>query len=678
MFRHVPALLVAGWLGSGPGLPGQETTPVEPVLSVPTAIGRWLSADFRHLDDRRIRLAKELASLPATPQNEQSAHLGWKIFGYSGALPPRQWVEVDLGGIYPIDAVALVPVDEPTPETGGPGYGFPRRFRVELRADSSPAATLADFSAVDFPNPGALPVLLPARQAKARYVRVTMIEPWTSEALEAYALGEIMVLSGNRNLATGLRGVKVRASGSLESPPAWSREHLTDGQSTVGAPLVRGERRRAHGWQSARSGDGGTAIRAQVDLGRAWPLDELRLVPARLQQYTTRQAYGFPSRLRVEVSSDAEFASPRVLAEWSSQPFINPAFNPVVVPGDGQPARHLRITALELWPRGQDYHLFALAEVQAYSGGVNVARNATVSVSSSQGGEPSHWQPAFLTDGLRGSLELIEWPEWLHLLSRRREVLHELAQTGAALAARQPALARTTRWMLMIGLTLGVLGTLTAIARARLAQTRAVIALQRRIAGDLHDEIGSNLANIAMLTELGQRAPGGIASADVTEIRRLAHESAAAMRDIVWLIQPGPHDAPRLAERLRASAGRLLGGLEWQFKITGLAVAPALDVQRHLLLALKEILHNVLRHANAGRVEIRLAAEGPRFSLEVRDNGQGFDPRLAVDGHGLTSLRHRATLLGGALELDSRPGHGTRVVLSGNLHPAAPPASLSA
>jgi len=88
------------------------------------------------------------------------------------------------------------------------------------------------------------------------------------------------------------------------------------------------------------------------------------------------------------------------------------------------------------------------------------------------------------------------------------------------------------------------------------------------------------------------------------------------------------------------------------------------------------MLNNVLRHAGAGHVWIRLQVDERRFSLEVRDDGCGFVVGASGDGHGLTSLRHRSMLLHGNLELASQPGKGTRVSLNGILNPvpAAPPA----
>lgn len=649
------------------GLRGQEANPDERVFSVLGVVARIINTEYRELDDRRRRLEAALLELAQPPKNDRSARIGWKVFGYDDSLPIRQWVEIDLGAPHRIDAIALIPADAPAAGVSESGIGFPLRFRVELADENGSLAVIADYTAADFPNPGGLPVFVPARGTSARRVRVTMHKPWSKNRYRTYALGEIMVLQGNRNLATGLAGVTVQSSGSLESAPAWSRENLIDGQSMLGAPLAKSDRPLAHGWESARFDRASTVTWVQIDLGAVQPIDEVRLLPARLLEYTDTHGYGFPGKLRVEISEQADFSRSRVLVDWAAHPRGDPVFNPLTIPGRGWPAQYVRATAEELWQRREGVHIFALAEMQVYRGDSNLAAGAPVTASSVYDSLPHNFSAEFLTDGLRAAQKFVEWPEWLAALSRRREVLFEIDGIRARMAAIQPVLVRAAAWTIGSALSVLVVGTLAVFYRARRAQARTVVGLQRRIAGDLHDEIGSNLASIALLTELGQRQNAGIPAGDVEEIRRLANESAAAMRDIVWLIQPGPHDAPLLAERLRAAARRLLDGLDWKFEITGLDAAPSLDVQRHLLLALKEMLHNVLRHAGARRVEIHLSVCDERFTLEVRDDGRGFEVARQGDGHGFTSLRHRAEMLGGELALEGRPGQGVRVALNGSL-----------
>lgn len=668
--RYSRVLWIAVALAMLPTLRGLLAAETEFPFAVPNALARAISHEYGSLLDRHRQLSAELLTLPLPPKNERSARLGWKVFGYGHALAAEQWIEIDLGAVHSIDAICLIPVDIADLDNAAPGLGFPRRFRVELENSTSGVAVVADHSEMDFTNPGGLPVSISTAGAAARKVRINMTKPWERGIYRAYALGEIMILQGSRNLATGLSGVKVRTSASLEHSPTWSRQNLVDGQSIIGAPVGKSDRPFTHGWESERFSDPSTQVWAQVDLGFSHAIDEIRLVPVKLTDFSPNHGYGFPARFRVEISEDAEFGTAQVVADWSQRPYGNSSFSPVTFACNGKTGRFVRVTAHELWERSEGQFNFALAELQVYHGDKNVALGADVTVHSVAAAAPENFKPSFLTDGQRSAMKLVEWPAWLGELSRRREVQVEIEATERHLTRLQPELRRTVSLSAMALAVTVLLAALAVVIHIRRKQARAVATLQRRIAGDLHDEIGSNLASIAMMAELGGRDQAGITSAEIDEIRRLAADSAAAMRDIVWLTQPGPHDVPQLTERLREAAQRLLKGVEWTFEIEGLESAPTLDVQRHLLLALKEMLNNVLRHASARHVDIRLVVRQRHFTLEVQDDGRGFVIGTHGDGHGLTSLRHRSSLLHGNLELDSQPGHGTRISLSGLLHPA--------
>lgn len=652
-------------------LRGQVVPPEQRSFVLPNSIARAISPAIRSLEDREQRLKATLKELSTAPKNERASRVGWKVFGYGTALSAEQWIEIDLGAVHPVDAVCLVPVDIPFADSNAPGHGFPRRFRVELEDGKSHWVVAADHTKEDFANPGSYPVLILAPHQTVRRVRVVMNKPWEKGIYRAYALGEIMILSGNRNLATGLSGVRVKTSGSLERAPTWSRQNLVDGQSIAGAPVAKTQHVLTHGWESETYPSPSANVWVQVDLGQSHPIDEVRLLPIKFTEFSNTQGYGFPMRFRVELSSDREFRTSEVVADWSVRSFGASSFSPLTFACDGRVARFVRVTADDLWEKSEGQYIFALGELQAYEGDRNVALGAGVTALSVTSTSPKNFNPIFLTDGQRGPRQLIEWPAWLAELSHRREVEQELEVVSAGLATLQPRLAQlVTRGLVGIGSGM-VLLVVGGFLYQKRKQALAVAALQRRIAGDLHDEIGSNLASISMMAELGSREQGGLSVADIEEIRKLAADTASAMRDIVWLTQPGPHDVPRLTERLRETARHLLKGVEWTFEIEGMEDAPPIDVQRHLLLALKEMLNNVLRHAGAGRVWIHLSVQDRKFSLEVKDDGRGFVVGASSDGHGLTSLRHRATLLQGNLDLASQPGAGARILLSGLVNPGS-------
>jgi signal transduction histidine kinase len=509
-------------------------------------------------------------------------------------------------------------------------------------------------------------------------------------------LGEVIVLRGEINLAA-LR--PVTASDSYDNPPTWQSANATDSQSVLGPPIQEREREsfpppRDHsdfvisspgnGWHSliARAPDSLKWV--EVDLGAEMPLDDVRIFPARPKDFPARSGFGFPLRFRVEAANDPDFAQPAILLDQTGADFINPAENPVVIPARGIRARHVRVTATRLWERSNDF-IFALSELQIYSGGKNVALGAAVSSLDSI--ERGAWSSRFLVDGFNSQHKLVEPSGWLRDLSRRREASLELAAAETRRQRLAAALARSTlRWLAGGLLLLGAAAAFGA-HRARRARRREVERLRLRIAGDLHDEIGSNLGSIALLSEMALRQPAG-APSDLAEINRVARETAASMRDIVWLIKPGANTPEDLVAKLRETAGVMLAGLDWKLECHGLESPLSLDCKRHALLIFKEALHNVRKHAAAQHVAIRLAEHDGLLEIEIADDGSGFDPAAisAVadlceagtpsPGHGLQSLRQRAQSMGGDLEIVSSPGKGARTIARMKLNALSLPPRL--
>ena len=622
---------------------------------------RAVSVDYRDVLGARDRLRAEIAALPETPRNQQSGRLGYQAYRAGG--PPNAlavWVEVELAEETELDAVVLVPVDTPYRDFAGPGYGFPVRFRIDL-IGSDGERVLADHSGQAFRNPGGLPVWLPADGGRARRVRVTMTEPWTNDGrFFVFALGEIMAMRGNRNLAAGAR---VTASEQFESLSIWGKANLTDGQSLLGAPVTV-ERSVRRGYHAAIVDSADLVKWVQVDLGEPVLIDEVRLVGAYGRILPDRPGFGFPVRFKVEAADETGFARPVLLLDRTRADFANPASNPVVVPARGVRTRYVRVTATRLWERAENF-TFALAELQVYAGERNVALGRPVLFLDTFGGDGGTrtWFPQFLTDGFGSEQRLAEWPEWLRGLSRRREVLVELAKAETEIVRiRGTAGERLTDalWLAGAGALAAVLGLM---ARVRRARERALEHLRQRIASDLHDEIGSNLGTIALLSEWGLRRTGGPAADDLEEIRRVARQTADSMRDIVELIQRPATTGDEFVAMLREIAERMLAGLEWSFAVNAALELPSLTAQRHLLLAFKEALHNIRKHAAARRVTITLGRDGPQLRLRIVDDGAGFDPAAAAEGHGLDNLRHRAAALGGELAIESAPGRGTTLTL---------------
>jgi signal transduction histidine kinase len=199
----------------------------------------------------------------------------------------------------------------------------------------------------------------------------------------------------------------------------------------------------------------------------------------------------------------------------------------------------------------------------------------------------------------------------------------------------------------------------------RLASERRLSRMRLRIARDLHDEVGSNLGSIALLSEVIPRQSAGSAE-EISEIRRIAVHTIESLRDIVWFLDPASDKMEDIVLRMKEVARTMLPGISFEFSSSGDmgAAIPSLDFRRNIFPMYKEILHNIAKHARAKRVRIQVQVDPRRFQLQVSDDGVGFDERGVRAGNGLKNLRRRSTELKGTIEIASRPAEGTTVNLT--------------
>ncbi|HTR04620.1 MAG TPA: two-component regulator propeller domain-containing protein [Thermoanaerobaculia bacterium] len=208
-----------------------------------------------------------------------------------------------------------------------------------------------------------------------------------------------------------------------------------------------------------------------------------------------------------------------------------------------------------------------------------------------------------------------------------------------------------------------------AFHRIRLSRALAVERVRTRVASDLHDDIGSGLSEIAILSEL-VRTPGSRDRAPVlAEIGDRARGLVDSMSDIVWSTDPRRDDVGSLVQRIRRFAANTLEGrgIAWTLEAPDGSETLPLDPdrRRQILLIVKEALTNVARHSGATRAAVRLAPTADGFAIEIEDDGRGFAVPAAgaSDGLGVSSMRERARSLGAAFRVEPRPSGGTRIAV---------------
>ncbi len=619
------------------------------------------SPALTRIDHKILDYQLELAYLPQVRPRAQAS-----LFGYrsepTASADEAKWVQVDLLEPTAIDTIALVPAHLASAPHPGPGFGFPVRFKVELSDDEEFAVSsvVADYSKQDFANPGLSPVLLTAKGQTGRYVRVTATKLWSRGDEFLFALGELVVVSGTRNVA---QSRPVAASDSADLSDVWAARMLTDGMSVLGRPTDQHDLP-SNGYHSKVSLLADTEKWVQVDLGKVIKLDRLRLRAARPIDFPDTAGFGFPTRFRIETSSDAEFANPELLADHTSEDFPNPGDRPVEIDAGGRQARVIRVTATRLWQRSKDW-VFALAEFEAWSGGKNVAAGGTVTALDSI--RVPRWNEAALVDGIAPNEGSGDYGQWLSGIARAIELTRKIAELRAEQAALIPTADRRLAFAAgTIGLAM-LTGLWLWWRSQRRAREREVKLIRERLARDLHDEIGSQLGGLAILSEMALNSATDPVRADLARINETARSAAAALRDIVWLTGPEPTTVAELVTRLRTIAANLTGGLDCRDELQPAAVSVDPRILRELMLVFREALFNVRRHAQAKQVTISLQTTGNWLKLQVSDNGRGLNGHVPSPGHGLDNMRRRAEAIGGRLDIASGVGEGTRVTLEAPL-----------
>jgi PAS domain S-box-containing protein len=211
-----------------------------------------------------------------------------------------------------------------------------------------------------------------------------------------------------------------------------------------------------------------------------------------------------------------------------------------------------------------------------------------------------------------------------------------------------------------------------AVENARLheqAQEAAAMAERGRLARELHDSVTQSLYSVTMYAEAAARLmPAGheAATAHLRDARDTAQEALREMRLMIYQLRPPALEKGGLAVALqvRLDAVERRGGIHAELTVEGEdRLPPAVQTELHQIA--QEALNNALKHAHAERVQVSLRFGDTTTTLQVCDDGVGFELTAAQarGGLGLPNMRERAGKIGGRLSIESTPGRGTRVLV---------------
>lgn len=571
-----------------------------------------------------------------------------------GASDPS--ITIDLGSEVPIESIFLIPAQREFLED--PGI-FPKRFTIELsaRADFGQRTILYTSGTTSYPTPNGIPVMFSARD-NARFVRLTVQQGNNKGTIDLFGLSEFVVISKGEPVSFG---ATVSTVGGLDVPGIWYPDALTDGRTPLGI------------WQNGSKPDvepGDAVMVANPDDTTTWTvnldataaIDRVVLFPYQVNR--SFEASVFPESLAIRLENEDGSAG-KTVYEWSNPLPGASHMSPLVIPLRSIKGKTLKIIATRPWTMG-DRKIHALSEIEVWSKGINLAKYRPITREHGDLNSPIH----SLTDGYSSEKEIIPAGLWFEQLSNRGRIERELEALRPVrhqLASRSE-LNATWGSAMILGLTFLI--PVFIVERRRLMSKKQIDQIRKRIASDLHDDIGSNLGSISLIARTARKdlvrlhGPEEIAE-DLGEVETIARESSLAMRDIVWLLERRQDSIGDLVQRMRETAGRLLREINFTLECESNKTASklSLDAKRHLFLFYKEAIHNVLKHSHANRVSIRLWDEDDKLALEILDNGVGLPLNNEARPATVNKLEDRARVLDGLLQIASSKETGTRIRL---------------
>lgn len=206
----------------------------------------------------------------------------------------------------------------------------------------------------------------------------------------------------------------------------------------------------------------------------------------------------------------------------------------------------------------------------------------------------------------------------------------------------------------------------------RAEQEHALERERARIAQDLHDDLGSYLTRISLLSGLVRADKDNPDQIETHAIKlsQSADQTVRALEEIVWAVRPGSDSLQSLVDYVTHFASELFEGSATRCRLDLPPDLPTLplppDFRHNVFLIVKEALTNVLKHASAHEVHVQIKVINKMLEICVQDDGAGFAPaatKTEEQQHGLKNMQQRAEALGGKLDRQGAAGQGTTITL---------------
>ncbi|GAB5559007.1 MAG: hypothetical protein SynsKO_06540 [Synoicihabitans sp.] len=611
------------------------------------------------LEERLADIDHELGKLANYNLSGGIGSIGFRSSHYA-TEDQNEWVKIEFKEAVPLDQVVVVPAIRRDGKIGFQADGFPQAFRLVAGTEEDPTGTVvAEYHKADNLLPRIAPLVIPCDGVVASWIRleVTHLSLRNFDSRYALLLSEIMAFSGRKNVALH-RPIQFPDKPESNPAPGWPDSALVDGFLPYLMASASGEKSIAY-LGSPRGVEFPTLT---LDLGTSHPISSLHL-HAVDQSDTVPQAYtgdtGIPRLLWVEGANSPDFEEAKFLTELRHESPYD--VGPILMLNFPETeCRYVRFTVMTpnfdaLYP--QFPSRLGFAEIELFSRDENVALHKSFTTNY----PAENFRPLVnLTDGRNFFGEILPVREWLNQLARRHELERERPTIVAELNLRYGRQTTRVAQLSVLAIILGS-GVIVTLLINRNRQQHAVAETRKRIAADLHDELGADLHALGLLSDLAVAAkssPNKLVNL-LRRIRSLTERTGKAARHCTNLLEV--EDLHRdVVNDVRNTSNRILTDLKQVVEIEGKDLLRRLSPRKHmdLLLFYQECLINILRHSGATQVHTHLRAVKGTITLTVTDDGSG------LHGKTPTSLKRRARLLGADLNCRDAATVGSVVELT--------------
>ncbi|MEM7672064.1 MAG: ATP-binding protein [Verrucomicrobiota bacterium] len=618
----------------------------------------------------------DFASLtPTNRTREFGYHSSYKELGPVKLGEPKWTIELSNIQNYKLVKAALIP--SIISRSGKlEAYGFPRQFRIigSLRGES---AVLFEWN--DEYDPGMYPVFFDISKGNEA-------APWEKLTLEVYrgredagteyfALGEWMVFGNHPISIIDNRGLWMRVSldsEQLRMHPYWSLKFLNDGRSALGPPLgtiIPDSDPDLIMQFDEQPKDG---LKLYYEVRPKGKTGRVNLYPVTQKNRNINTNVGFPTAITVEASTQTGidgFSKSDIVRTIKRTKVFAPNQDSFSIGIKRNDVRTVRITIDQL-SEIDGIPSLAISEIEILQHGASVGR-----LIHSEGFSAEQEKLLErLSDNVIRNHHYLKEIDWIRQLSESGRIGRAIStkenELNDLIAYRKKVL-KYTLTLLLIAVFSGLIGW---IFTTKINAQRAEFKLREQLASDLHDDVGA-LLGCSML------AAGSISKSEINplqrkQIRRVidsTRQATQALRDIIWINDRAQSTVADLLEKTHDHLQIYSDYYQLNFnqEVPGGYLSRQLkgSHQRDIYYFIKESINNAHKHAKARKITLDFRLLTDMFRIVVQDDGVGFEfesdsiANAPTTGYGLRSLKRRASLLGGTVQISSNPKHGTRICL---------------